>query len=102
MIINQKAVIKFAQAIVAFSRRFSSQITLQGVDECMPPRDHARPVRSGASRLILFDKSHLFCVRIFDWAVLSTADFHNEIVGQLVDQMEQSSVAIWLDFKSGE
>jgi len=57
---------------------------------------------SSASRLIIFDKSHLFCVRIFDWAVLSTADFHYEIVGQFVDQVEQSSVATWLDFKSGE
>ena len=102
MIINQKAVIKYAQAIVAFSRRFSSQITLQGVDECMPPRDHARPVRSGASRLIISDTSHLFCVRIFDWVVLSRADFHNEIARQFIDQMEQSSVAIWFDFKSGE
>ena len=94
MIINQKPVIKYAQAIVAFSRRFSSQITLQGVDECMPSRDHACPVRSGASRLILFDKSHLFCVRIFDWVVLSRADFHNEIARQFIDQMEQSSVDI--------
>ena len=57
---------------------------------------------SSASRLIIFDKSHLFCVRIFDRAVLLRADFHNEIVGQFVDHMEQSSVAIWLDFKSGE